>query len=83
MDELNIQNKYFVVTIHRPNNLNDKNLPLIFNALKEYSNEYDIMIPAHPRLKNFLDSNYLEVNNIKVIDPLSYISFYNLLIHLN
>lgn len=78
LHELNIQNKYFVVTIHRPNNLNDKNLPLIFNALKEYSNEYDIVIPAHPRLKNFLDSNYLEVNNIKVIDPLSYISFLQL-----
>ena len=78
LHELNIQNKYFVVTIHRPNNLNDKNLPLIFNALKEYSNEYDIVIPAHPRLKNFLDSNYLEVNNVKVIDPLSYISFLQL-----
>ena len=78
LDELNIQNKYFVVTIHRPNNLNEKNLPLIFNALKEYSNEYDIVIPAHPRLKNFLDSNYLEVNNVKVIDPLSYISFLQL-----
>jgi len=78
LHELNIQNKYFVVTIHRPNNLNEKNLPLIFNALKEYSNEYDIVIPAHPRLKNFLDSNYLEVNNIKVIDPLSYISFLQL-----
>ena len=48
--KLNINTQYFVVTIHRPSNLSDENLENIFNGLKKFSNEYTIILPAHPRL---------------------------------
>ena len=41
-EKLNINGKYFVVTIHRPSNLSDENLAKIFAGLKEFSNEYQI-----------------------------------------
>ena len=58
-EKLNITGKYFVVTIHRPSNLSDENLAKIFAGLKEFSNEYQIVLPAHPRLKKYINDNDL------------------------
>jgi UDP-N-acetylglucosamine 2-epimerase (non-hydrolysing) len=77
-DKLNIKDKYFVVTIHRPSNLTDENLEKIFLGLKEFTNEYQIILPAHPRLKKYIIDNEVEHGNILVLNPLSYIEFLGL-----
>ena len=77
-EKLNITGKYFVVTIHRPSNLSDENLAKIFAGLKEFSNEYQIVLPAHPRLKKYINDNDVEHENIFILNPLSYIDFLGL-----
>ena len=77
-DKLNIKDKYFVVTIHRPSNLTDENLEKIFFGLKEFTNEYQIILPAHPRLKKYIIDNEVEHGNILILNPLSYIEFLGL-----
>tara|TARA_Y100000996_G_scaffold268693_1_gene211541 strand:- start:198 stop:1277 length:1080 start_codon:yes stop_codon:yes gene_type:complete len=77
-DKLNIKDKYFVVTIHRPSNLTDENLEKIFLGLKEFTNEYQIILPAHPRLKKYIIDNEVEHGNILILNPLSYIEFLGL-----
>ena len=77
-DKLNIKDKYFVVTIHRPSNLTDENLEKIFLGLKEFTSEYQIILPAHPRLKKYINDNEVEHGNILILNPLSYIEFLGL-----
>ena len=77
-EKLNITDKYFVVTIHRPSNLSDENLVKIFAGLKEFSNDYQIVLPAHPRLKKYINDNDVEHENIFILNPLSYIDFLGL-----
>ena len=77
-DKLNIKDKYFVVTIHRPSNLTDENLEKIFLGLKEFTSKYQIILPAHPRLKKYIIDNEVEHGNILILNPLSYIEFLGL-----
>ncbi len=77
-EKLNITDKYFVITIHRPSNLSDENLAKIFAGLKEFSNDYQIVLPAHPRLKKYINDNDVEHENIFILNPLSYIDFLGL-----
>jgi len=77
-DTLNIDKPYFVMTLHRPSNLNDETLKDIFEAISNFTQDYQVILPAHPRLKNYIDDKNIELTNIAVIDPLSYIDFMSL-----
>ena len=76
--EFSIDRKYFVLTLHRPINLTDKNLEIIFSGISEFTNDYDILIPAHPRLKEYVNENNIDTSKFKVIDPQPYIKFLGL-----
>lgn len=66
-----IPGKYYLATFHRPFNVdNEERLNKLLkrvNALK-----YPVVIPAHPRLKNKIKSKY---KNIQFIKPLGYLDF--------
>ena len=55
--EFSIDRDYFVLTLHRPTNLSDRNLEIIFSGISEFTNKHDVLIPAHPRLKDFVDKS--------------------------
>ena len=76
--EFGIEKEYFVLTIHRPINLTDQNLSIIFDGLKNFVNKYDIVIPAHPRLKKFIEKNNINTSSFKIINPQPYIKFLSL-----
>ena len=76
--EFSINREYFVLTLHRPANLNDEKLTLIFDGLSEFTDKHDIIIPAHPRLKAFIKENNFDTSRFKVIDPQPYIKFLTL-----
>jgi len=78
LEKLMIDNNYFVTTIHRPSNLTDVNLNNIFNALSEFTNKFSIILPAHPRLQKYIDEKNIKLQNISLIDPMSYIEFLSL-----
>ena len=75
---LNITKPYFVMTLHRPSNLSDSILNNIFDAVGNFTEDYQVILPAHPRLKQFIEENNITFSNIFLIDPLSYIDFMSL-----
>ena len=77
-DTLNIDKPYFVMTLHRPSNLNDETLKDIFEAISNFTQDYQVILPAHPRLKYYIDDKNIELTNIALIEPLSYIDFMSL-----
>ena len=76
--EFFIERDYFVLTLHRPFNLNDNNLKIIFDGVSKFTKDYDIIIPAHPRLKDFVAKNNIDTTKFKVINPQPYIKFLGL-----
>ena len=76
--EFSIDRDYFVLTLHRPTNLSDRNLEIIFSGISEFTNNHDVLIPAHPRLKDFVDKNKIDTSKFKVIEPQPYIKFLGL-----
>ena len=77
-EKLKLQKPYFVMTLHRPSNMSDDILNNIFSATNEFSDQYDVILPAHPRLKIFLEETKINFQNIKLTDPLAYIDFLSL-----
>ena len=83
---------YAVLTLHRPNNVDNKNnLKNILETLREISFEMPIMFPVHPRtleqIKNFGFENLLSdiIGGIKAgiyrVEPLGYLKFLNLMMN--
>ena len=76
--EFSLERDYFVLTLHRPINLTDSNLKIIFDGVSQFTKDYDILIPAHPRLRDFVVKNNIDTTKFKMIDPQPYIKFLGL-----
>ncbi len=76
--KLKITKPYFVMTLHRPSNLSYDILNNIFEAVENFTDIYQIILPAHPRLKSYIQEKNIEYKNILLIEPLSYIDFMSL-----
>ncbi len=76
--EFSLERDYFILTLHRPINLTDNNLKIIFDGVSQFTKEYDILIPAHPRLRDFVLKNNIDTTKFKVINPQPYIKFLGL-----
>jgi len=68
-------NNYFLLTLHRPYNVdNPQKLSKILELLNSL-NEL-IVFPIHPRTKQIIEKNNIPINsNIKLINPLGYLDF--------
>tara|TARA_B100001123_G_scaffold282031_1_gene314166 strand:+ start:202 stop:1281 length:1080 start_codon:yes stop_codon:yes gene_type:complete len=74
-----IPNQYALLTLHRPSNVdNIKVFNEIIAAIKIISTDIDVVFSAHPRTRDLLNRNKLDVGNIKIIEPLGYIDFLKL-----
>ncbi len=76
--DLNLQKDFFLLTLHRPYNVDSaKNLQLIFGKLALLNKE--IIFPVHPRTKYIITNNSILLPPcIKLIDPLGYLDFIKL-----
>lgn len=77
------QEKYGVITLHRPSNVDQKQiLQEIIESLADISKDMPLVFPVHPRTKNNLETFDLMglINNshIKLTPPLSYMEFLRL-----
>lgn len=72
--------RYGVVTLHRPSNVDDKDMMTrIAGALKEIAAELPLIFPVHPRTRNNLASFGIDLGpNITLVGPQAYMSFLNL-----
>ena len=82
LSSLNLNySEYFLVSIHREENIETKNLETILNLLKKISKKYNfpIIFSTHPRTKKRISElDYNPDNNINFIKPFSF-SEYNYL----
>jgi UDP-N-acetylglucosamine 2-epimerase (non-hydrolysing) len=83
-EDLNLTEKsYAVLTLHRPSNVDDKE---IFGGLLEslitISEKLPIVFPAHPRTRGRIEefgfAENVKNSNIKLIEPLGYLDFMRL-----
>ena len=79
--------KYVLMTMHRPSNVDDQNsLSQLIDLIKAVTKKYKIVFPVHPRtlnnLKKFGLYDAIQHNsNLLFIDPLDYFSFQKLIKH--
>lgn len=68
--------EYFVLTLHRPSNVDDPDtLANLINAAAEASRNLPIIFPVHPRTKKNLHSNLKLPTSIKLVEPQPYLEF--------
>src|SRR3990167_484944 len=82
-DSASLKEKYGVVTLHRPSNIDCKSTCQgIIEALIEISKETPLVFPIHPRTRKNVESfgllELIKSSNIKLQPPLSYIEFLRL-----
>jgi UDP-N-acetylglucosamine 2-epimerase (non-hydrolysing) len=67
---------YFVLTLHRPSNVDDVNgFSELLKVISENTGNMPIIFPMHPRTKqNYLNAGY-SFKNIYVVDPMGYLEF--------
>ena len=85
LDELGIKkNNYFIVSIHREENINSKNFLKIAEILNTLEKKYNIpiIVSTHPRTRNKIkELNYKFEEKIRFLKPLSYSNYVNLQIN--
>lgn len=73
--------KYFVVTLHRPSNVdNIDNLTNLLNVILE-NTKHPVVFPVHPRTKKVLDSIDYVNDRLLMVEPLGYLEFIYLVKH--
>ena len=82
--DLNLTEKeYAVLTLHRPSNVDEKEIfSGLLAALTEIGEKLPIIFPAHPRTRARIDefgfADRVKNSNIKLIEPLGYLDFLRL-----
>lgn len=76
---------YALVTLHRPSNVdNAETLGEVWLALEEISRSMPVIFPVHPRTRKSINNLNMEIsknNDLKLIDPVGYLDFVNLMMH--
>ena len=76
-----IDGEFILMTLHRPSNVDD--IDRLTSIIKEIGTlNTNVIFPAHPRVKNLIDKNNIELpRNIEIIEPLGYKDFTRYLYH--
>ncbi len=76
-DELALnKGQYFVMTLHRPANVDDKvKLKDIIDEIIKNSNGLPLIFPVHPRTAKILKSLIIEHQQLYIVEPLGYWEF--------
>ncbi|MFZ2904637.1 MAG: UDP-N-acetylglucosamine 2-epimerase (non-hydrolyzing) [Cyclobacteriaceae bacterium] len=76
-EELKLQpEKYFVLTLHRPSNVDDKvQLQSIYYEMEKNAGEFPVIFPIHPRTRKSMERFGIKLNHINLVDPMSYLEF--------
>jgi UDP-N-acetylglucosamine 2-epimerase (non-hydrolysing) len=74
-----IPKRYALVTLHRPANVDDSaTLKSILQSLLEVNRDLSVVFPAHPRTRQRISDFGLSVEQLQLLDPLSYLDFLGL-----
>jgi UDP-N-acetylglucosamine 2-epimerase (non-hydrolysing) len=76
---LSLPERYALVTLHRPANVDDSlTLKGILESLLEVNRDLAVVFPAHPRTRKRIADFGLNAGQLRVLDPLPYIDFLGL-----
>jgi UDP-N-acetylglucosamine 2-epimerase (non-hydrolysing) len=68
--------QYFVMTIHRPSNVDSaEQLLALITGIEENVGGLPVIFPVHPRTRKNMEKFGIQVENIKLVDPLGYLEF--------
>jgi UDP-N-acetylglucosamine 2-epimerase (non-hydrolysing) len=71
--------RYALVTLHRPANVDDSTtLKRLLQSLLEVNRDLAVIFPAHPRTRQRISDFGLDAEQLRVLDPLSYVDFLGL-----
>lgn len=71
-----IEKKYFLLTLHRPANVDDPiNLKNFLDAILDGTENYPVLFPVHPRTRKNLELINFTNERLLQIDPLGYLEF--------
>lgn len=67
---------YFVMTLHRPSNVDDKQqLASIFRAIEESVKQLPVIFPVHPRTQKNMELFGLSSDRLVLTNPMTYLEF--------
>jgi UDP-N-acetylglucosamine 2-epimerase (non-hydrolysing) len=70
------EGNYFLVTLHRPSNVDDPNkLKALLDAITNSTGDFPVVFPVHPRTRKILDTFNINADKLIMIDPLGYLEF--------
>jgi UDP-N-acetylglucosamine 2-epimerase (non-hydrolysing) len=74
--------QYLVLTLHRPSNVDDETqLRSLFEVIERASQSMPVIFPAHPRTTKNMERFGIQLNNVKLVDPMGYLEFNYLVQH--
>ena len=74
-----LQDRYALVTLHRPSNVDDsESLKRILESLLEVNEHLDVVFPVHPRTRQRIAQFGLNIEKLHLLEPLPYIEFLSL-----
>lgn len=74
-----VPDRYALVTLHRPANVDDDRvLCNLIRSLCEMNEEIAVLFPVHPRTRQRIVESGLNLNKIQILDPQPYIAFLGL-----
>ena len=76
-NNLNLKEKqYFVVTLHRPSNVDEEHLlKKLIAKIADLGKGFPIIFPVHPRTKKILDGLKVNFDRLYYVNPLGYLEF--------
>ena len=71
--------RYALVTLHRPSNVDDSSrLQSILNSLLEVNEQLEVVFPVHPRTRQRIEQFGIDIEKLHLLEPLPYIEFLSL-----
>jgi UDP-N-acetylglucosamine 2-epimerase (non-hydrolysing) len=68
--------KYYVLTLHRPANVDDpKKLQHFLAKIVEGAGETPIVFPIHPRTRKILTTHNIQFDSLYLVEPMGYLKF--------
>lgn len=76
-DELKLENgKYFVMTMHRPANVDQPEvLRCFFDKITEGADGIPVVFPIHPRTRKTAEQSGISFEGLHLVDPMPYLEF--------
>jgi UDP-N-acetylglucosamine 2-epimerase (non-hydrolysing) len=78
----NLPERYALLTLHRPSNVDDcASLQNILNSLFEVNEQLAVVFPVHPRTRQRIEQFGINIDKLHLMEPVPYIEFLSLLRH--